>query len=443
MKRTMIAIIAVLFAAVPTPSRGQAVPLDELLAAADTGNAELASARRRAEAARARVPQAGALPDPMLGVGLMNVPAADPGLSSDMMTMTQVQFGAVLPWPGKLRSRENVARLEADAAAWYVDGVRDRIVADVKAAYYRLYFLDRAMAVTRRNETLVADFADLTSAKYGVGTGVQSDVLKAQVERTGLADQFVALRQQRESTAAHLNALLGRPAGTPVPAAELPESVRVAALAPPDASRFASAALADVVAAKDVGGPLPPEQELQALALAANPMIQAHARRVAAREEAVVLARSAKLPDVNLTAGYSRRAGRGDFVNVMISAPLPVFSGRKQDQAVIEADAVLEEHRARHRAMVDDLDAEIASLSGALRRAREQLVLLNDGILPQARTGLSSAAAAYQVGRVDFLTLLDAQVTLYRHELDYHRLLADFAQNLAALERAVGTEVLR
>lgn len=438
-------LVALSVGTVPDALSGQQVPLAELLQAAESRNPELASARRLAEAAAARVPQAGALPDPMLGIGLMNVPATDPGLSGDMMTMTQVQLGAVLPWPGKLGLREDVARLEAEAAEWEVERVRDRVVADVKEAYYRIYFIDRAMAVTGRNEALVADFADLTSAKYGVGTGAQSDVLKAQVERTRLTDQLVALRQQRESAVARLNALLGRPTHTPVPGAELPEEVRVAALAPGTApSRFASPALADLVATGGgTDGPLPPVQDLQALAVAQNAMIQAHLRRVDAREEAVALARTATLPDFNVTAGYSRRAGLGDFFNVMVSAPLPVSSGRKQDQAVIEEAAVLEEHRARHRSMVDELNAEIASLAAELERAREQLVLLDDGILPQARTGLSSATAAYQVGRVDFLTLLDAQVTLYRHELDYHRLLTDFAENVAALERAVGTEVLR
>jgi len=127
----------------------------------------------------------------------------------------------------------------------------------------------------------------------------------------------------------------------------------------------------------------------------------------------------------------------------MVSAPLPIFAGRKQSQEVVEQSAGLEEHRARHREMVDGLNAEIESLAAELHRARDQVVLLDDGILPQARAGLSSATSAYRVGRVDFLTLLDAQVTLYRHELDRHRLLTDFAQNLAALERAVGTEVLR
>jgi outer membrane protein TolC len=179
------------------------------------------------------------------------------------------------------------------------------------------------------------------------------------------------------------------------------------------------------------------------MALEHSPMIQAHLKRVSARARSVTLAETAKLPDLSVTAGYSRRAGFADFFNVTVSAPIPIFSGRKQDQSVVQLVAVLEEHRARHRTMVDGLNADIASLHAELERARAQLVLLDEGILPQARTGLASATSAYQVGRVDFLTLLDAQVTLYRQELDYHRLLADFATNLAALERAVGTEVLR
>jgi outer membrane protein TolC len=70
-------------------------------------------------------------------------------------------------------------------------------------------------------------------------------------------------------------------------------------------------------------------------------------------------------------------------------------------------------------------------------------MLLDDAILPQARAGLESATASYRVGRVDFLTLLDAQVSVFRHELDYYRLLADFATDMASLERAVGMEILR
>lgn len=441
----MILAASVLGATTAGPLTAQDVALPALLARAARANPEILAALKASEAAAARVPQAGALPDPMVGIGFMNVPVTTPGLGGDMMTMTQVQIGAQLPWPGKLPLREDMARLQADAARWELERVRDRVLADVKAAYYRAYFLDRALEVTGRNETLVADFAQLTASKYGVGTGVQPDVLKAQVERSRLADQLVALREQRTSAVARLNALLGRPADTPLPATELPEEVKVAATARDGGDvKFASTTLADVLPGSGAHpGPVPPPADLQQLALDHNPMIQAHVRRVAAQERAVSLAETAKLPDLSVSAGYSHRAGFGDFFNVMVSAPVPIFSGRKQDQAVREESATLADHEARHHAMINDLNAEIASLAAGLQRARDQLVLLNDGILPQARTSLSSATASYQVGNVDFLALLDAQVTLYKHELDYHRLLADFANNLAALERAVGTEVLR
>jgi outer membrane protein TolC len=429
--------------ALAAPLGAQEASLAALLAQADTANPRIVGARRTAEAMAARVPQAGALPDPIVGVGLMNVPVSNPGLGNEMMTMLQLRVGAELPWPGRLRLGEDVARLHAEAAEWEVERVRQNVRAEVESAYYQIYFVDRALDVTGRNEGLVRDFARLTSSKYGVGTAAQPEVLRAQVERTSLADQLVALREQRVSAAARLDALLARPTDTPVTTAELPEGVRLAALSEePGGARFASAALADLLPGASPGGGLPAVADLQRLALEHSPMIQAHVRRVAAQERALALAERAKLPDLSVTAGYSRRSGFGDFFDLMVSAPVPIFSGRKQDQGVVEQAAVLAEHEARHSAMVDELNGEIASLAAELARARAQLLLLGDGILPQARTGLASAVASYRVGRVDFLTLLDAQVTLHRHELDHYRLLADFATTLASLERAVGTEVL-
>jgi outer membrane protein TolC len=421
---------------------GQELPA--LLLEADSANPEIVATRRLAEAASARVPQAGALPDPMLGVGLMNVPVTRPGLDNDMMTMAQLRLAAELPWPGKLGLREEVARWHAEAAAMDAERVQQRVRADVRSAYYEVYFLDRALDVTARNETLLASLASVTAAQYGVGTAAQPDVLKAQVERARLTDELLSLREERVSAVARLNALVGRPPQAAVSATTLPEAVRTAALSVERGGpTFASVTLDLTSAEADLGGDLPSPQELQRLALDHNPMLQAHIRRVAAQEQALALADRAALPDLTVTAGYSYRAGFGDFFDVMVSAPLPILSGRKQDQAIVEQAATLGEHEARHAAMVNELNAELASLVAGLTRGRAQLMLLDDAILPQARAGLESATASYRVGRVDFLTLLDAQVSVFRHELDYYRLLADFATDMASLERAVGMEILR
>jgi len=442
--RSRASLLVALTLAAHGPVAGQ--DLAALLSQADSANPEIMGARHLAEAAAARVPQAGALPDPMLGVGVMNVPVARPGLGNDMMTMAQVRLSAELPWPGKLGLREDVVRLQADADALEVERVRQRVRADVRATYYRVYFLDRALDVTARNELLLAALASVTATRYGVGSAAQPDVLRAQVERSLLSDQLVALREERLTAVARLNALAARPVHAPVASTELPASIRTAALAGPAISRgaptFASAALGDLTPSTALGGGLTSPEELRRLALDHNPMLRAHARRVEAQEQALMLAQRATLPDLNVTAGYSRRAGFGDFFDLMISAPLPIFAGRKQSQGVIEQASTLGEHQARHDAMVNQLNAEIASLATQLTRTRAQLLLLDDAILPQSRAGLESATASYRVGRVDFEALLDAQVSVFRHELDYYRLLADFATALASLERAVGAEVL-
>lgn len=444
-----VAILVLLFvsgtAAQAQDARAQTTNLESLLVEADSASPRIAAALSVAEGASARIPQAGALPDPMLGIGFMNIPVTDPGIGNDMMTMTQLQLSTRFPWPGKLGLREDAATVRAEAAEWEVRHARNQVRADVKAAYYEIYFVDRAIAVTTRNGALLGRLADLTASRYAVGSGRQPDVLKAQVERTRLADQRVTLRERRARAEARLNALLGRPTDTPVLGTALPDIVRSAALADGGgAPAFTSVALeedAEDPAAQS--GPLPDVRELQRLAVEHNPGIRAQELRTVAEERERALAGVAKRPDVSVSASYSFRQGLGDFLSVMVSAPIPVFARRKQDQGVAEAEARVQESRFSLSAQVDALNGEIASLVADLRRARDQLTLLEEGILPQARTGLSSATAAYRVGGVDFLTLLDAQVTLFRHELDYHRLLADFATNVAALERAVGTEVLR
>jgi outer membrane protein TolC len=123
--------------------------------------------------------------------------------------------------------------------------------------------------------------------------------------------------------------------------------------------------------------------------------------------------------------------------------PLPLFKGSKQDPLAEAARAEARATEDRLGAMTDEVEAQVVTLHASLVRTRDQLALLRDGILPQARTSLESAIAGYPVDRIDFLTVIDNQVTLYRHELDWWRLLTRFAGDLADLERMTGEEVLR
>jgi outer membrane protein TolC len=172
-------------------------------------------------------------------------------------------------------------------------------------------------------------------------------------------------------------------------------------------------------------------------------MLRAHEAMIAAQAARMELARKEHLPDFDVSLSYGQRSGFSDMVSAQFSIPLPIQRGRKQDLVVAEARSELAALQAEHDEQVNALRAEVARLHAELERDRAQLALYVKAILPQGRAALTSATAGYQVGRADFLTLLDAQATLFTYETTYFRVLSDFAKTLAELERVVGEEIVR
>jgi outer membrane protein TolC len=204
--------------------------------------------------------------------------------------------------------------------------------------------------------------------------------------------------------------------------------------------RFSSAALGSRAA----DSPLRPLDELQAAAVQGSPEIREHLAMLAAQTARVELARKGTLPDVDLSLQYGQRGdGLPDMISATVSLPLPVFKGRKQDQQVTEASAQVAVLEGEHHEMVNAIRADVARLVSDIERDRTSLALSVKAILPQSRAALTSAAASYQVGKADFLTVLENQATVFNYETDYYRTLSDFASKVAELERVVGSEVLK
>lgn len=422
------------------PAAPSAAPqLDSLIAVAHATSPQLRAARARVEAARARIAPAGARPDPMLMAGIQNFPVSEPGFT-DFMTMTMVGVGQTIPYPGKLSLRTRAAERELAATQAELADARLAVEAAVETAYYDLAYIDRALEIVERNRRLLVDFMTVTEARYGVGTGGQEDVLRVRVEAARLGEEAVALTEQRRAALARLNAVLDRPSETPIGEPVIPRRVARAAIADSAAEvRFVSTTLG----ARAADSPLPPLTALQAAAVQQNPLLRAHEAMIAAQAARVELARKEYLPDFDVSVSYGQRHGFSDMVSAQVSIPIPLQKGRKQDQLVTEARAELAALEAEHHERANTLRAEVARLHAELERDRAQLALYVKAILPQGQAALTSATAGYQVGRADFLSLLDTQATLFNYETSYFRVLSDFAKTLAELERIVGEEIIQ
>ncbi|MFQ5519398.1 MAG: TolC family protein [Mariprofundus sp.] len=384
-------------------------------------NPALAAQGAHAQAVRAIAPQVGSLPDPILSLNALNLPLDSLSVSQENMTQMQLGFSQAIPFPGKLALREGAANSLADAAEHNADEFRQQLRSRVKASWWNLFYLDRALETVARNKQLMRQFIRIAESKYKVGKGLQQDVLLAQLELSKLHDIAISLKAARKQQTASLNALLNRPASRPV---HLPQTV-------------------------DESLPqLAEESVLAEQALTSRPLLSGQHKYIESAQTRVALAEKDYYPDFNLGAAYGLRSGvnpasglsRPDFASIKLSMKLPFFTGTKQSSHLDQRKAELARTQFSYQDAKDAVLAEVSQALAAYEKAREQGSLFKTGIIPQARLTVASMLAGYQVNKVDFLNLVQAQVTLYNYETQYWRALAEANQSLAHLLAAMGKE---
>jgi cobalt-zinc-cadmium efflux system outer membrane protein len=130
-----------------------------------------------------------------------------------------------------------------------------------------------------------------------------------------------------------------------------------------------------------------------------------------------------------------------DYYMAVAEVKLPVFFWRKQRFGSEEAAARLAESRENYQATQQKLVFEAKDNFFQIRSSERLLDLYRSGIIPQASLALESAVAGYEVGQVDFLTLLNSQATVLTYEMQYYTELARHEQAIARLERLVAREL--
>jgi len=445
---------AVLLVACPLQVHTQELPksiaLDSLVARTLAYNPDLAAARNRTTAMRARIAPAGSRPDPMLMAGLINVPVNNLSLSDEDMTMKMIGVSQTVPFPGKLHLARRIAELEAEEQSIATDSVRLTVIRDVKTAYYEIAYIDAALETAHRTDSLAATVIKTASLRYAAGRGNQQDVIRATLEATRLNETANALIEQRHAVVEHIAGLIGDTAPSLSNAMIPAKLVSAAVESNPSAIRFSSQELGASVA----GGPLAPLADLQTLAVKESPMIRRQAATNAVTAAQLELARRQNLPDFDLALQYGQRSGtmtgssghaigRPDMVSFVVSIPIPVQRANRQGALVTAAQADVATGVSERRASEALVRSEVARIYSDVSRARTQLALFVKALVPQARASLASSVNSYQSGTGDLTVVLEAQRTLLDMEVGYHRSLTDFAQKIAELDSMVGQETLR
>jgi cobalt-zinc-cadmium efflux system outer membrane protein len=301
---------------------------------------------------------------------------------------------------------------EVEAATWDYEAVRRRVVADLKTAYYDYFFQDKAIQTTQRNRDLLQKLASIAEARYRVGKGIQQDVLKSQVEISLLLQKLTVLEQQKKTAQVRLNTLLARD---------------------PDAtlSRTAELSPAELAVTLD---------ELYAQARSGDPALQREQTMVQRSAVAVSLAKRDYYPDFSVGYMYQQRPGMPDMNGATFGVNIPIFYRTKQREAVRQAtEERISAERSRDNRQ-NELNFELKQQFLSAQASNQLLRLYSQGVVPQSSLALESSMSAYQVGNVDFLTVLGNFSTLLNYQVDYYRELANYQTALARIEALVGVD---
>ena len=392
--------------ALAAPARAQTLTLEEALKIGEAHSPRLAAQRSAVVATSEQVGRAGQLPDPKLRLGIENLPVSGAErfrYDRDSMTMRAVGVMQEFPNSAKREARNLRAERQRDLETVGLGAQRAILARDVAAAWLDVHYAERSRSALER---VVRQFQlQLDTLAAGIARG-----------RQGTAEAFMARSalEQGNDRIIEQNRIIAK--GRIVLAALIGEEAMRPLAAAPDTTRFAH-----------------PREHLVAR-LAEHPELRIQENREALARAEVDVARSSAKPDWALEVGYGYRAAAFDnMLTVMVSIDLPWQRERRQDRDIASRLAELDQARAMRENARRVHEAEVRGWLADFDTAERRIERFDRTLLPLARDRSAAALAAYQGGRGDLGSVLEAERAFTETELGLNQMLAERARAWANL----------
>lgn len=386
--------------------------LEKLIQDALSANPKLKEAQATLNAERAKVPQAGALPDPMVTLGYQNDGFSGLTYGRSSFAFGQVGVSQTFPYPGKRALRTQIAQAGLAAADAAVERTRRDLIASVKRGFVELLRLRGQRELLEKQATLWDQVILATRAKVEAGTDGTADLLRAQLERTRLSQQVAEVEGRLVAQTSDLNRLAGRESGTPIEGSDLE------AMPLPD---------------------LPPAGEAERI-LGESPELSEARHHLVHYQQQVDLAKLDSRPDFTVGAAYMPQGSMPGMWSVSVGFAVPLWSGRKQKQAVAQARAESEGEGYRIRDLEQRLGALTHARMARLKADLEVAKLYQDGVLATSDAAFRAALAQFSVGSGSLRQTLEALGDRLKDRSGYLDALAQAHVDAIELERAAMDE---
>ena len=360
---------------------------------------------------------AASLPDPVVNIGLANLPTD--GFAFDQEPMTQLKAGVSQMFPRgdslDIRSRQ-LREQAAEHPLMRADRIaRTRV--QVSDIWLEIYRAQQSIKLIHQDRALFEQLSDIAKANYATALGRvrQQDIIRAKLELTRLEDRLTKLQALEERATGKLlewilkNQQSARQLGFDAfSALQLPNTL-------PAIAKITDNTLL-MVERKN-------QQQLAEL-LADHPYILSINQRIRASQTGVELAKEKYKPQWGVNASYAFRddtpagASRADFLSVSVSFDLPIFTENRQDKEVSAAVNQSEAIKTDKLLALREMMSAIQSLYAERERLTDRQSLYNDELLAQMQEQADASLNAYTNDDGDFAEVARARIADLNARID-------------------------
>ena len=395
--------------------------LDSLIQTGLKNNAGLMAANNRYQAMRHEAKAAGALPDPQINLSAMDLPRKTLSLTEMEMSGISVGLSQTIPWPGMLSAKSKVAKLTAEVEASDAKSMRNSLVREIKHYYYEYSYWTFAENVVNDNIKLSEDIIDYIETRYGTGAASLEEVVSARLNKSEMISYRFHYLEQKRAASYMIKQLVND-------------------------TTWADTALTPFMTFNiDSVSTDQPDYS-------ANPKMVGATTAFEAARAKHSLAKSEYWPEMMIGADYLIRKYDTSQMAAGIMFPgedmwsfhfgftVPLWFFAKQKKMTTAANYEIEAARYEQQAVDIELKQSIRDTQVMLKSLLDRTRHFQKSIIPLTEAAYNSAHVAYEVGQIDFQSLLEDQIEVYESKLEHLELVKEYHQTKAYLDELIGKE---
>jgi len=403
-----------------SPAQSMERSLKQLITKAIENSPEIHSFKTKIEIAELEIAQYSNLNDPVLGLGLANLPVNSLSFDREPMTGKVVSLSQSFPFPGKLSSMESVYQSEVEVAKQDLVDAKWNVRRNLLDAIFDLAIVQTKTRLLNEKRELLETLLPVIRTQYEVSKAPQQNLLLLQFNITNISDKEAELKSVEGEKKAIISGLLYEEVQTDVSG----------------------------LLEKDVDWPLSLDDLLNKAIMNKPSLLKTQILiEKSIRQED--LANYEFYPNFNLGIQYSQRdalqstgVDLNDFISFNLGVSLPINYGGKKSAAVSKTKKLNELYKTNYENQIQWLKI---SLNRSLERITSLLTrqkLLAESLTASATESFKSSITGYKTGTVDFLNVIDSLNKLIELQDEQYTIRKDFHKEIALLEYLTGSELL-